>query len=256
MVISCNVVGNDHIVKDSLNNQDFLVKGNHFAVIADGCSSSKYSEVGTRLMLQMFETMEDKNKSEKFVENITKCLENILTFGEAISTSFLEKLVEDNLHFTLLSVFEEKDEFVVYMLGDGYIISKNTQDEISFVNWNYNQNMPPYIIYNYTILKDKESKLEFKEYHFSKKLFKAVGVATDGIEPALSSELKSKFVDILQNKGNLPEAMVCNRLKNFIKTLHRPSFYDDTTLAYISPLDNVVVDNKKGEEGNGLLGKI
>ena len=207
-----SVIGNDHN-----NNQDFVISGKNYGIVADGCSSSCFSEVGTRLT--------------KVMDKIISLLQEYNNYIK--DDYYTTDLLTRNFLFTLIACFEKKDKFVVYLLGDGYIITQNKLDEISYIHSSYKDNKPPYIAYNYCTNK----KSSFKKFEFSKDLFKGVGVATDGIEPFVSKYVgigldgKKKFEDILLNVERLDEEALNTKMNNLIKLYHG-TLYDDTTIYF------------------------
>ncbi len=232
-----SVIGKEHNA-----NQDFVITGKNYGVIADGCSSSKYSEVGTRVILQLYGGIPTCNEEEKFEENITYIMEMLISLLQKYNKeicnngNYTTDLLMNNLFFTLLACFEKKDEYVIYMLGDGYIITQNKLGVFSYIHSVYSQNKPPYIVYNYCM--NNLPKLSFKKYIFKKEHFNGVGIASDGIEPfvrkinGIGKEGRDKFEDYLVNKDNLDETKANTRLNNFIKSF-KSYLIDDTTVFFM-----------------------
>ena len=103
-----------------INNQDFYYSEDNLKMVLDGCSEAKYSEIGTRLFTQLFSTLPDKLKLERFESNIKITFDNLLEklkFWYPDQKS-LDDFIIDNLLFTILACFETEDSFVVKMFGD------------------------------------------------------------------------------------------------------------------------------------------
>ena len=235
--MNANVIGYTHNA-----NQDFVICDEKYGIVADGCSGCKYSEVGTRLLLQLFDSLKDKDDPSKFEENVKKVINDVINMFKNYEQSngvsnVLNNFVVNNMLFTLLACFETENEYIVYTLGDGYIITRNIFGEFSYIHIDYD-NQPPYILYNYMKSKDgKTSNIPFKVFKFSKKHFIGVGVATDGITPIAQEtgnsgrEKRIKFESYLSSEKFSKEKQD-TIIKNFISKLHRQEFYDDVSILF------------------------
>lgn len=215
--------------KDSLNNQDFGIETSRMALVLDGCSGAKYSEVGTRLFAQLFSKKEECDNVEKFEDNVKSIFDGIIEMMRKHYTTQEElenEFILENLLFTIIACFETEDKFIVKMFGDGYIVTENVHECISYMKFNYGK-CPPYYAYRYCeLLPDAEAfkGYDFKTFEFDKKKFKKVAIATDGIQPFAKGSVGS--VDGAIRNGNLAE------IKLAIMT-NASKFYDDTTLAIV-----------------------
>lgn len=241
-----NIIGNTHNA-----NQDFLIGGEKFGIVADGCSGCEYSEVGTRLVLQLYDHLKDKDDPSKFEENIKKVIDGVINMFKSYEhdnnlDGILNSFVVNNMLFTLLACFETKDEFIVYTLGDGYIITRNIFGDFSYIHIDY-ENQPPYILYNYMKNKNGESlcNIPFKVFKFKKSLFNGVGVASDGITPiveemgSIGTEGRVKFESYL-SRTKLSSEKQSTIIKNFISKLYRQEFYDDVSLIFLEDTSNAI----------------
>ena len=134
-----------------LNNQDFGIETPKMLLILDGCSGAKYSEVGTRLFAQLLEKVESIDDVEKFEENIKFTFEKILEMMKLyfnIPEEQEEQFIMDNLLFTIIACFDVGSKFVVKLFGDGYVITKNKNNNVSFLKYSYGK-CPPYFAYKY-----------------------------------------------------------------------------------------------------------
>ena len=215
-------------------------------IICDGCTNidandSKtfkmtHSEVGAGLFCSLYEILDDPYDYDKFPENANLIMEKMLQlidFEKEKINEFSKKIdyILHNYCFTILAVFEKEDSFIVYFLGDGVIILKNKFDTITYFE-RKNGNAPPYLVNNYLL--DEDKKVLFEKYIFSKKEFKNVGIASDGIEPFLGKDLTNTqklFVDSCLKHGNNMYLNNEKDLSNFI--LQNPDiFCDDITIVW------------------------
>ncbi len=209
------------------NNQDFVIKEKNMVLVLDGCSESNYSEVGTRLFGQYFKTLNDYDSEEKFEKNVNLTFEKMI---EQIKQWYptqqkLEDFIRENLLFTILACFEKEDKWIVKIFGDGYIVTQNIIDEVSYIALSYGD-APPYFAYKYCNIKlGCINQYKFKTFIFDNKKFKKVGVATDGIKPIARGTLNQMDSMIVNNSNN-------EECKYFIKK-NRNYFNDDVTIGIL-----------------------
>lgn len=194
-----NRQGHGHYV-NGINNQDFFYKEENLRMVLDGCSDAKYSEIGTRLFSQLFRLLPERLNIDKFEDNVKQVFDELLErFSFWYKTQEeLEDFIMENLLFTIIACFETEEEFIVKIFGDCYIVTINQNDRVSYMKHYYGK-LPPYFAYKYcadTPFKDSH----FKTYIFSKKYFKKVGVASDGIAPLAIGSFKSNFDSLLVSK--------------------------------------------------------
>ena len=208
---------------DGLNNQDFGIELPRTLLVLDGCSAAKFSEIGTRLFAQLFSRKEECDKLEKFENNVKEVFDDIIAIMEKYYSNqkeFEDNFIMENLLFTILACFETDDKYIVKMFGDGYIITQNVEGVVSYIRFNYGK-CPPYFAYKYCNDMPYQD-YEFKTFEFDKKIFKRVGIATDGIQPIVANGKKTQDNFICDGNENL--------IKNYIRT-HEEQFYDDITIA-------------------------
>ncbi|MDO4282553.1 MAG: protein phosphatase 2C domain-containing protein [Clostridia bacterium] len=188
---------------NGMNNQDFCYLDQNLKMVLDGCSEAQYSEVGTRLFIQVFSTLPDRAKVECFEENVKKTFDELLEMFKKWFTTkeAVEEFIMDNLLFTIVACFEMEDSFIVKMFGDGYIVTVNKNDKVSYLKFFYGKR-PPYFAYKYCeLLEDNIFKdYHFKTFTFSKKEFQKVGVASDGIQPIAKGDIKTDFDTLIVSK--------------------------------------------------------
>lgn len=231
-----NLQGIEHFQKD-INYQDLAAETPKFILVLDGCTginpdeeesnhkNSTFSEVGTRMFAQLFSSLPNFDNLEKFEENVKYTFDKMIKqLKEWYSDPRkLDKFIDRNLLFTILVCFDTDDAYIVKTYGDGYIITINSNNDISYIRLNYGK-ASPYYAYKYCSydVSQRLKEYEFKTYTFSKEKFNSVGIATDGIKPIDEYELRN--YDKLLIRGASKE-----RLKTEI-TMNRNRFYDDVTI--------------------------
>lgn len=201
--------GNGHYTS-GLNNQDFYYMDKNLKLITDGCSEGKFSEVGTRLFAQLFSNIkeEDRLDVEKFDENVKNVFSKICSILPTDEGKRIDAIA-NNLLFTIIACFELEDKFVVKSIGDGYIITVNDQDSVSYIRLNYGKT-PPYFGYNFLQTQTYAKPLNFKIFEFPKSKFKKVGVASDGLAPIVDKRISEDFSVFILGKHSIytPEGVI------------------------------------------------
>ena len=226
MIISSQ--GYDHFT-GGINNQDFGVEMPRCVLILDGCSGGKFSEVGAKLFGQFFSRKEECDKVEKFEDNVKQVFEDLICMVVKYYPNrgdLEENYIMENLLFTIIACFETEKEYIVKLFGDGYIFTQNSRDLLSYMKFSYGQ-APPYVAYKFCDMSNTGldfSNANFKTFHFDKKSFKRVGIASDGLFPIA--------------KGNIPKAddFIKEGKITGIKGLiigNRQMFNDDVTIGMI-----------------------
>lgn len=212
--------GNGHYL-DGLNNQDFCYMEKNLKLLTDGCSSGMFSEVGTRLFVQQFAQLDSRFDVTKFETNVEKTFFKICSLSSTFSKTKPE-FIMNNMLFTILACFELEDKWIVKFIGDGYLITVNKNDMISYTRLFYGKK-PPYYAYNKLDTETYSEKLKFKTFVFPKKDFKIVGIASDGFAPIANNEINEDFTPFILNKESkyTPEGIIRS---------HQNSFFDDVTI--------------------------
>lgn len=218
-----------------INNQDFGMEHDNMLLILDGCSQAKYAESGTRLFAQLFSRKEEWDSLEKFEDNVTDVFHDLI---EALQKYYPEKeslekdFIMENLLFTIIACFETKDQYVVKLFGDGYIISQNRKGLISYMKFSYGK-CPPYFAYRYCNLYANDfANYRFKTFTFDKAKFPKIAIATDGIMPLVKSNDKNLDSAIVNGNGSLVEMAIKNR---------RMEFFDDVTIGMYGGKQNGIL---------------
>lgn len=234
--------GSGHEKISITRNQDCYFSHGKVIGVSDGCSMGNVqdfistTEVGSTLIWQLFELYgkDVLEKPDKVEENMNKAMEAIINMVllSSPTKNDLWKFMLRNCSFTLLLAFELEDRFVVRFLGDGYVIAQNNNKQFTYIELNYGS-APPYLLYNYFDYATNEEKEEegssFKTLTFSKKHFKNIFLASDGIKPILFStreaekkEIEKAFLELNQTQA----LTVLNRI--------RSSLQDDCTIVGFS----------------------
>lgn len=179
-----NSQGFGHFLQN-INNQDFAYETPRMLLVLDGCSGAKYSEIGTRLFTQLFTRKEEHDSIEKFESNVKEVFDELIEVMRKYypnPNDMENDFIMENLLFTIIACFDVGDKYVVKMFGDGYVVTQNICDKISYIKYSYGS-CPPYFAYKYCKQLDYFKEYDFKTFEFEKKFFKNVGIASDGIQP-------------------------------------------------------------------------
>lgn len=192
---------------------------NNLKLVTDGCSSAEFSEVGTRLFVQAFAKLPNRFDVNEFEGNVRKAFESILSIT---SPEDANDFIANNLLFTIIACFETEDKFIVKFIGDGYIITVNHEDVVSYTRLFYGKT-PPYFAYTKIPTTTYEEPLKFKTFEYPKKDFKLVGIASDGIAPIADKKLDVDFDALVLGTDTKysPEGIIRS---------NQSQFFDDITI--------------------------
>lgn len=207
-----NKIGMEHL-ESGMNCQDYGREGDGWAVVCDGCSEGKHSEVGAKLYCHL-------------IDNWKFPFENIKKMIELIGNE--PKTLRDYLSFTIFELSDSNTEFVVNYCGDGYIILQDHDGNITFEELSDGE-YPKYYIYNYIApeyLKHYKDGVSFSQKTYSKEKYAKVGIASDGLRYILKAdeELREEFINCLKSGKEL-------KTKLFINRNHK-IFKDDVTIVF------------------------
>ncbi len=178
---------------NGINNQDFGIESGKMLLVLDGCSAAKYAEAGTRLFGQLFSRKEEWDNLDKFEDNVKSVFDDIIRMAEKYypdQNSLERDFIMENLLFTIIACFEQENQYVVKLFGDGYIATQNIKGAVSYVKFSYGK-CPPYYAYKYCTLPNLDfSEYEFKTFCCKKDEFQKVAIATDGIQPIVLNNEK------------------------------------------------------------------
>lgn len=215
--------GNGHYL-DGLNNQDFFFEEGNLKMITDGCSDGLFSEVGTRLFAQAFSQLDTRLDLKHFEQNVEKAFMRVCSIAGTKSGKDFDSFIVNNMLFTIIACFDLEDKFVVKFIGDGYIITVNKHNLLSYIRLFYGK-APPYYSYNKLRTDTYPKPLKFKTFEFSKQDFKKVGIASDGLAPIVDKQLDQSFdIFFLGTKTDYKPEGVINS--------NRTLFHDDVTILF------------------------
>lgn len=239
-------MGSKHTVCDDYS---IIHKNNGytFAGIADGCSSSKNSSLGSRFLLLEIVKSFDFVCSEKLSINTVKF--KMIHCVNVLKNQYEDILGNCFLDTTLIFSISTEDETIVFMIGDGTIISRDKNGEELITTIDFENNMPFYLSYyaddsrlekylsivnNYTTNingVDFKSKIYdgfFKVLTFKHKDVDMLVLSTDGISSFVEKENKKevetfkiakKFLDVKSSNGEF--------MQRKVKTLKREFEHED-----------------------------
>jgi len=241
-----NKIGQYHL-DYGINNQDYGFEGisadsRKVKCVLDGCSEGKHSEVGVKLYARSLESMAHQLRSFGNIEdynylycNMWQLLNKSGVMGDKGRGRFDQVGVVGDIDFmlqyccfTILCCVEQKDQFRVDYVGDGFIIRQKHDDTIEFEKLKDEGEGNEYLVYNFIdskYLDDYKDGVETKHLYFSKEEYKNVGVATDGIRYILENTLlKQEFEQLLVKGKEVPIKLFINR--------NQKKFQDDITIAF------------------------
>ncbi len=222
MIISSQGFG--HFTQ-GLNNQDFALESPRMLLVLDGCSGAKYSEIGTRLFAQLFSRKEEWDSVEKFEDNVKSVFDEIVAMMERyypVRKELEEEFIMENLLFTIIACFKTESQYIVKLFGDGYVITQNSRNNISYIKFSYGK-CPPYFAYKYCKLQGLDfTSYKFKTFYFDRSVFQNVAIATDGVMPIVKEGNKMADRDIVSGKKACIQMAIRDK---------RQSFSDDVTIA-------------------------
>ena len=212
--------GNGHYL-NGLNNQDFCYAEGPLKLITDGCSSALFSEVGTRLFAQQFGILEERFDVNKFEENVETVFNKIFSMFTNDSKA-KEDFIVNNMLFTIIACFELDDKWIIKSMGDGYIITLNDENTVSYIRLFYGKT-PPYYAYNKLNTSIYSEPLRFKTFEFPKNCFKKIGIASDGFSPIVEKKIPESFETFILGTDSkyTPEGIIKSS---------QSSFFDDITI--------------------------
>jgi len=123
--------------------EDYAFHGDNCIIVSDGCSSSKHTDIGSRLLCITAHRILKTFKNEPL---------SYYAFGNKVSNCVAEQLLLldlpiSSMDATLLVSFVNDGIVYVYIYGDGYYQIKFKDDSIQFGTFNYNGNAPYYLSY-------------------------------------------------------------------------------------------------------------
>jgi len=193
----------------------------NYAVVSDGCSSSEYTDIGSRVLchkaVESLKVLAENDIMEKLdvIEALNEHHESLSshTLLQAISTLESFDCKGPALHATLLTALSNDTHTLVNMFGDGCVVVKE-EDKITLYEVEYDGNAPHYEWYNYKFEKDEYLNLiEGRKKHLHTYIIDEDGTA-------LSYERKEcDFLDntffVFENKNLISVTVASDGLTTF-----------------------------------------
>ncbi len=138
--------------------QDYVFAGDTYTVLADGCSGSKFTDFGSRILCMT---------AANHIERLRGYIPDYNTFGsQIISAACINassmSLPSRALDATLMISFIQNGKVIVYCYGDGYVIVERVHGyENSIYSFSYEDNAPLYLSYRIDPLRLKSYYKEF-----------------------------------------------------------------------------------------------
>ncbi len=130
--------------------QDYALSGmlpHPFAILCDGCSSSKHSDVGARILAMSAKKFLAAHYSKADTSLPSYREAGLAIIRTARAAAELLELERSCLDATLLLAFPVEGEIQVYVYGDGYIAAVDNSGELSYARISFRENMPYYLSY-------------------------------------------------------------------------------------------------------------
>ena len=137
--------------------EDYALHGEDYFIICDGCSSSNYSDVVSRIQAHTALKFLDsfKNSTEKGYEIITRLI------GLRVKSICIDLCIESMPLATLMIGIIVKDILKIIIIGDGAITYKDKGHQEEYINITYSNNAPFYPYY----YSDNKLINEYKKYN-------------------------------------------------------------------------------------------
>lgn len=211
--------------------QDYCISSEFpFIVLSDGCSSSKNTDMGSRILCHLAKQYLTYNKN--FLEYVEKDQFGDWIINNAELTARQLGLTDTCLDATLIVAYLSSNFLHINFYGDGMLVVENSNGCLETVNISYSLNSPYYLSYkinpkrklDYHAMKVTKRVLNFSEYtniqeehpqyniaeeiaydhifslkiDLSKKDYKKIMICTDGIESFLKENEKPTQKELLK----------------------------------------------------------
>lgn len=228
-IADASIIGSIHR-NLNYNNQDALhiIEEENFTIgiVADGCGSGSYSEVGARLGVSFIANyihqslLEGKNWKNDLAQKIANYTQHL----SDLHTNNTRSFVHDFCLYTIIGVVIQKGKVTFFSSGDGIFGIGN---DLNIIDQN---NRPKYI--NNHFLKDEKSQFEFWEKEVNNNEFIFIG--TDGVEDFIEGIKKGEveeyksFYQFLTDENMYKNPVFFSKL--FEKYSQQELLRDDTSM--------------------------
>lgn len=129
--------------------EDYIISGIDpfpYIILTDGCSSSKYVDVGARILAHVTLSILKANQNQNATpENCPYLCEEIIE--EASEAAKILDLPETSLDSTLIALWKTKDNINLVSIGDGLYVTKFEDNQANYFQISYDNNYPFYLSY-------------------------------------------------------------------------------------------------------------
>ena len=253
--------------------QDYVISGIEpfpYVIISDGCSSSKDTDVGARLLAlsareflthpkdYFINYFNNETCNGEYLDDLYSKM-GLCIINKAFSFTKIMSLDIECLDATLIVSFVIDSKVYVYMYGDGNIVIKN-DDKIRYINSNFPSSAPFYLSY---YLSPERKKLYFDSFEDTKiirdidiggiELVETGGcirpitfrfsvydkstylIGSDGIESFISGGVKRDTNNLIQPMmgfKNFNGKFIKRRFKRFLLNMNKEgiSHFDDISV--------------------------
>jgi|WetSurSiteA1Bulk_404760.scaffolds.fasta_scaffold01237_2 hypothetical protein len=204
--------------------EDYILSGNKpfpYIILSDGCSSSKNTEMGSKLLCyearQLITTRtEDEIKIDKCVDTGSWVIHNAEVIARLLG---LEKT---SLDATLITAYKIGKAICISMYGDGIVLTQGKDDIITIFDINFSSNAPYYLSYtidpkrdqeyykmkniqtitgtiirpngHFTISEDQRAYDHRETYSFLCSSYKAIMISSDGLKSFIKTTLAQQII--------------------------------------------------------------
>lgn len=247
-------IGKTHVVCE-----DYAAQGEKpvpFIVLSDGCSSSRHTDIGARILALT---------TRHILENTIDWPLDYASFGQTLihrAWQITQRMQLDSssvLDATVMLAFLHKEAIQVYVYGDGCLLFKEQTGKLGYIEIVFSHNAPYYLTYWYDEERGQEyakyeekplflidsvngqaSPISFRtplSFHFPLEKYSTVAIASDGATHCINTQLGTKIplseiAENLLNFNNLEGEFVKNHTKNVLERYAKQSIYpaDDLSI--------------------------
>lgn len=250
------VSGRDHRLIDK-NNQDakctYIDDKKIIAIVCDGCSEGKNSEVGAKIASRLL-VEEIKKQSTKSLQAVTESqfweivrqnvLAQIRCLALSLGGSFTQVIV-DYFLFTIVGFVLTENDFILFSIGDGYV--QINDENISIGPFPGNE--PPYMAYSLLDSSMTKKDPELLKFNMLKVIkteqVTSVIIGSDGIDDLVAAsgknipgkdELIGEIVQFISNDKFYTNSFLLGR---------RLAMINKDSVKYIRDVKGTIIEVKK-----------
>jgi serine/threonine protein phosphatase PrpC len=130
--------------------EDYIISGDiptKYVILSDGCSSSKQTEMGARILCHLAKQYLLYRKDDYRFPTLSYAEMGAWIIHNAELTARQLGLTRNCLDATLIIAYEFDGLIYIYMYGDGVIVTQSTNGMIGVMEIEFNQNAPYYLSY-------------------------------------------------------------------------------------------------------------